>query len=290
MAGVLVTGGAGKLGTSLCLALKALGHEVRAFDVPQAFFGLLEQEGITLFKGDIRDLSLLEEAVSGVEAVFHLAALLPPLSEANPEATMEVNAGGTKKVLMAMQEKAPMAHLLFASSVATYGDTSAEEPPIDVSHPLRPMDIYGKSKVAAEQYIRGSGISHTIFRISGMAVPAFLDPPDKWPFILDQRIEFIALSDIVEAFMRAHERKEALVGEVFNIAGGPSWQVRGRDYLKRFYEIMDLPLGKARFPSKPGWLDWYRTQPSQRALGYQRTTLEDFFEQLQKAVKQAMEE
>ena len=98
----------------------------------------------------------------------------------------------------AIQAAASGAHLIITSSVATYGDTTGSMPPIRVSHAQKPVDIYGESKVAAEKAILESDVPYTILRVSGISVPALLDPPETWPFMHDQRMEFINRADVID--------------------------------------------------------------------------------------------
>ncbi len=88
--------------------------------------------------GDGADGKQVAEAIKGIDAVIHLAALLPPRSESNRELTMRVNGKGTAKIVEAIGSTG--ASLIFASSVATYGITAMEEPPVLHSHPIQAHD------------------------------------------------------------------------------------------------------------------------------------------------------
>jgi nucleoside-diphosphate-sugar epimerase len=287
---ILVTGGAGSLGLSLSYALHEKGLRVRVFDLPQCDYSLLEAlEGVEIIRGDIRDEVILKQALEDIEIIFHLAALLPPISEKDRATTWEINVRGTEKLLSLATYSRKNPQIVFASSVSTYGDTSKEIPPITVNHPQKPLDIYAESKIAAEKIVINSSLPWTILRISGIAVPAFLDPPETWPFMPDQRMEFIALNDLVTCLVNLVGKKEAL-GKIMNIAGGPSWQLRGKQYVERFYQTMDLPLEQAKYYTTPGWLDWYDTDESQDILHYQNTSFDQFHELLARAVAEALSE
>jgi len=245
---------------------------------------------VEIISGDIRDDSLLEKALRGIDVVYHLAALLPPNSERDRNLTWEINVGGTEKLLYWSERTDKRPRIIFASSVSTYGDTSRQEPPISVDHPQRPLDIYGESKVAGEDLVRKSSLPWTILRISGIAIPAFLDPPDVWPFRPEQRVEFIALGDLVTCLTNLLEKEEEVRRKVMNVAGGKSWQVTGGEYVRRYYQTMDLPLEQARYLDSPGWLDWYDTEESQRILQYQNTSFDKFHQLLAQAVADALAE
>jgi len=288
MKAILVTGGAGSVGREVVAHLAARGHCVRAFDLPGCDFRPLERTaGVEVLKGDVTDLDGLRRAASGVDAVIHLAALLPPRSEWRREATMAINVGGTANVLAAMQSACPGAHLIFSSSVCVYGDTSATAPPVRVSSPYRPCDHYAVSKIEAEQLVVAGGLPYTVLRISGISVPAFLEPPQVWPFSADQRLEFVCRTDVVAA-LAACIGNEAAQGKVLNIAGGPTWRMLGREYVAHLNGAMGLPPDEGQFSERPGAFDWYDTDESQAILGYQQTSFARFLELLEEAIEEAM--
>ena len=79
-------------------------------------------------------------------------------------------------------------------------------------------------------------------------------------------------------------------GKVFNIAGGASWRTIGKDYVKDYFDLLDVPLEVASFQDTPGWCDWYETEESQHILGYQHTSYQAYLEQLKAEIKKMMEE
>ena len=289
MANISITGGAGNFGRLLARELVARGHELTLFDLPRCDFGFCESwEGTRVVRGDILDEAALTEAVAEAEFVFHLAAILPPASEADPDLTFRVNVEGTQKLLAACRASSgrPPAVAL-ASSISVYGDTAGEANPIGSDHPVAPNDVYARSKVEAEKLLVASDLPWVNLRISAIAIPEFLDPPEPWPFQPQQGIELVALSDLVRAMAALVNAPEAL-GRTLIIAGGPSWQVSGQDYVRRWGEIMEIPFEEMTFLDRPGWLTWYDTSESQALLGYQAVSLDDFFEQLQEAVAEAL--
>ncbi len=287
MAKILVTGGAGRLGANTAYSLRERGHTVRVMDIEAADFSPFEdEEGFEIIRGDIRDAELLRKSVDGCSMVFHLAAILPPASERDRSLTMAVNVDGTRELIDACKQ-AGSPPLVFSSSVSTYGDTSNEQPPIRVGHPQQALNIYPESKIAAENLIRKAGIPWVILRIAGIAVPAFLDPPEPWPFTREQRVEFVALNDLVTAMVNIFDNPDAF-GKVFNLAGGKSWQVRGEEYAGRYCETLEISFESQTFYERPGWLDWYDTAESQAIVKYQNTTFDDFHSMLRAAMEDAL--
>ena len=289
MGPVLVTGGAGSVGKRVAQQLCQQGYTVRVFDLPNMdYTGLEGAEGIEVLPGDITRLTSVQQAVAGVSAVIHLAAILPPASEQRRELTFAVNVVGTARVAEALKRANPDAPLVFSSSVSTYGDTTGVSSPVMVDHPQQALDIYAESKIAAGRSLRESYPNAVILRISGIAVPSIQSPPEVWPFLADQRIEFVHRDDVVRALCAAVS-VEGARGHVFNIAGGVTWRTTGRAYVKDYYDLLGVPIGEARFQEHPGWCDWYDTEESQRILRYQNTSYPAYLSQLSDEILKMMQ-
>lgn len=285
---ILITGGAGSVGRQLVEMFAAGGRPVRVFDLPMMdFSGLEGREGVEIVRGDIADADGVHAAVAGAGAVLHLAAILPPNSERERDLTFRVNVDGTRNIIAGMERANPDARLVFTSSISTYGDTSADEPPIRASRAQSAIDIYADSKIAGERLIAESRLTNAVvLRIAGIAVPAFLAPPDPWPFMADQRVEMVHRDDVADALHAAAAAPDA-GGKTLNIAGGPTWQLRGRDYARDFYEIMGAPIELANYRESPGWMDWYDTEESQRILRCQNRSYQHYLDEM-RAIVQAM--
>ncbi len=287
---VLVTGGAGSVGRQLIDRLRGAGRPVRVFDLPvMDFSGLEDDPGIEIVKGDITRPDDVARAAVGVSAAAHLAALLPPNSERERGLTFAVNVDGTRNLIEALREHSPGATLVFTSSISTYGDTSAEQPPVTVEHSQQAIDLYAESKIAGEKLVAESALRAVSLRIAPIAVPAFLEPPQVWPFMPDQRVEMVHRDDVVDALFAAVTLTEGARG-VLNVAGGASWQLTGRDYVNDFYDFVGAPADDAVYRESPGWVDWYDTEESQRILGYQNRPYEHYAQQMRDIVQAMMEE
>jgi len=285
MGPILITGGAGSVGKHVVWQLLKKGYTLRVFDLPSMdYTGIEGEESIEVLRGDITEFTSVQHAVEGVSAVIHLAALLPPASEQSRELTFAVNVEGTARVMEALKRANPDAPLVFSSSVSTYGDTTRIKPPITVVYPQQALDIYAESKIAAERSLRESYPNAVILRISGISVPSIQSPPDIWPFMADQRIEFIHRDDVVQAVCAGATSKEAK-GQVFNIAGGPTWRTTGRAYVKDYYDLLGVPIEEAHFQKHPGWLDWYDTAASQHILRYQNVSYQAYLGQLRSEIE-----
>lgn len=287
---VLITGGAGSVGRQLAGMLLDEGKSVRIFDLPfMDFAGLEGEENVEVVKGDITDAAIVSQAVFGVRGVLHLAAILPPNSEKDRNFTFKVNVDGTKNIVDAMRSGAPDATIVFTSSISTYGDTSGEEPPVTIQHSQDAIDVYADSKISGEKVVKESGVNSVILRIASIAVPEFLEPPDPWPFTADQRVEMIHRDDVADALRNAIDSREA-IGNIFNIAGGESWRLKGKNYVEDFFEVMGAPIEMATYRHSAGWNDWYDTDESQKVLKYQNRSYQQYSDQMRSIITEMMEE
>jgi UDP-glucose 4-epimerase len=176
---VLVTGGAGFIGSHLIDALLDRGAEVSMADhlhrSPKPWFGEALLRGAQLYVADLRDLPALRPAFAAArpEVVLHLAAQVDVrLSVADPAFDAQVNVAGTVSVLEAAREVGAR-RVVMASTAAVYGDP--RDLPTPESAPIAPLSPYGTSKAAAEwylaQYRRLHGISTLALRMANVYGP-----------------------------------------------------------------------------------------------------------------------
>jgi UDP-glucose 4-epimerase len=150
---VAVTGGAGYIGSTLIKNLIKQGDEVVSVDNQSigdyASLKKEENDRTELIVGDIRDLSLLKKAYKDCDTIAHLAAL-PGLVRCrdNPEEAVSVNIYGTHQVLESAR-KLDINRVVFCSSASVYGKPI--EMPVTESHPTRPLNLYGVTKLAGEK-------------------------------------------------------------------------------------------------------------------------------------------
>lgn len=155
MSKVLVTGGAGFIGSHLVDRLVQSGHEVVVLDsLINGDLSNLEGCGrkVEIIRGDIRDVPFCDNATKGIDTVFHLAALgSVPRSWAHPTSTHEVNSTGTLSMLKA-SVKNSVRRFVYAASSSAYGDASPS-PKRESAMPA-PQSPYAVSKLCAEGYCR----------------------------------------------------------------------------------------------------------------------------------------
>ncbi len=172
---VLVTGGAGFVGSNVCERLLQEGAEVVAYDNLSSgsmknVEALSSNKGFKFVKGDVLDFQLLDNTIkeNGIDTVVHLAAN-PDIRKGLAQTDLDLNQGpvATRNVLEAMR-KNDAETIMFSSSSAVYGIASVKPTPENYG-PLRPISLYGASKLASEGLI--TAFSH-VFGMSEM--PSFL--------------------------------------------------------------------------------------------------------------------
>ena len=233
---VLVTGGAGFIGSHLARELVSLGYEVRVLD--NLSRGSLENLGdalgcVELVIGDVRDPEVTARAVAGVDAVVHLAALVDVEESIRfPELYTEVNLVGTLNLVRASRR---VDTFVFSSSASVYGDPMRV--PIPETHPLSPKSPYATSKAAAELYIKTYsnlyGFRYVILRLfnvygprqsrsySGVVAEFIRRALRGEPPVIhgdgEQTRDFVYVSDVVKAMVAALKTK---VSGVYNVGSG----------------------------------------------------------------------
>jgi len=151
---VLVTGADGFIGSHLTEALLKEGYQVRALAQYNSFnyWGWLEDiapsSNLEIVCGDVRDPNYCREICKGIDAIFHLAALIAiPYSYTAPESYIETNIKGTLNICQAAKDN-KVKRILVTSTSEVYG--TAKYVPIDEKHPLQPQSPYSASKIGAD--------------------------------------------------------------------------------------------------------------------------------------------
>jgi UDP-glucose 4-epimerase len=256
---VLVTGGAGFVGSHLVHFLLEEGHDVVVLDNLVA--GKKENAGDANFmKGDITEKQDVAKASKDVDAVFHLAAIVDVrYSMSHPEETRKTNVLGTKNVIDANIGKG----IVYVSSAAVYGD--AKELPIKESSPLKPISPYGESKVLAEKEClkHRDGTKISIIRPFNIYGPG-QDPRSQYSGVITKFIDlakagkpltiygdggqtrdFVYISDVCEALI-------ASLGEkgTYNIGSGKQTSVN--EIAKYILELSGSRSKIVHEAAKPG--------------------------------------
>lgn len=227
---ILVTGGAGYVGTSLIPQLLEKGHQVRVLDC--LMFGgdqllpFFRNNNFEFKKGDVRNSQDVEDAVKGQDVVIHLAAIVGyPACRKDPQLAEEVNVHGTKNVAAAVSRQQLV---LFGSTGSNYGaveDICTEE------SPLNPLSLYGQTKTMAEAHLL-EHCSTVAFRFAtafGLSPRLRLDllvndftykaVTQQYLVVYEKHFmrTFIHVHDMGRAFCFAIENANKMRGQVYNV-------------------------------------------------------------------------
>lgn len=279
---VLLTGAFGNIGSNAVAEIVRKGHTLRCFDLPTrrnrgTAARLARDHDFEVVWGDLCDKETVANAVSGCDVVAHIGFIIPPHADRNPELAEAVNIGGTKNIL----ESVNGARLIFASSVATYGNMHDVPPPRKADDPQTPTDLYTDQKIRCEQMIRESDIVWSIFRFSAVQ-PLSLGNVDPLMFEvpLDQRIEFLDTRDAGLAVANGVGSEEIWYKTLL-IAGGKDNQMVYDDYIGKIFDAMGVGrLPAEAFTTERFHTDWMDTEESQALLQYQRYSFDEFIEEL----------
>ncbi|PTR22264.1 NAD-dependent epimerase/dehydratase family protein [Pseudomonas sp. GV085] len=258
---VLITGGAGFIGSHLTDALLAKGHAVRILDdlsTGKRSNLPLDNPRVELIVGDVADAALVAQAMAGCSAVAHLAAVASvQASVDDPVRTHQSNFIGTLNVCEAMRQTG-VKRVLFASSAAVYGNNGEGES-IDEDTPKTPLTPYAVDKLAGEHYFdfyrRQHGLEPVIFRFFNIFGPR-QDPSSPYSGVIsifseralkglpitvfgdgEQTRDFVYVEDLVDLLVQAIEKPRVEVGAV-NVGWNQATT------LKQMLEALEAVVGK----------------------------------------------
>lgn len=312
---ILITGGAGFIGSNLCEALLIKGYRVKCLDnfatgKKENIESFLNNSNFTLIVGDIRDFETCENACNGVDVVLHQAALgSVPRSIDNPILTNEVNVNGFLNMLKAAGDQ-QVDRFIYAASSSTYGD-SASHPKVEenIGKPLSP---YAVTKLVNEIYAE---VFHKIYGINTIGLRYFnvfgrrQDPNGSYaaviPKFTSQLIkheapvingdgnysrDFTYIDNVIQMNLCAIEVKNSeALNQVYNTAVGAQTTIREMaEMIRKYLSEYDPEIAKVEIkygPTRKGDIphSFASIEKAKMLLNYQPT--HDFEEGLKEAVK-----
>lgn len=153
---ILVTGGAGYVGSTFIRDALARGYEVRCLDIlvygGKAIVGFLSDPRFEFVHGDVRDREIVDRCLESVDAVVHLAAIVGDMPcQAAPESTYQINYQGTE-LLATRARELGVKRFVFASTCSNYGIVNPGDI-ADEDYPLNPVSLYAETKIDAERLV-----------------------------------------------------------------------------------------------------------------------------------------
>jgi UDP-glucose 4-epimerase len=300
----LVTGGAGFIGSHIVDGLLAQGTRVRVLDnlATGRMENLAHVEGkIEFLRGDILDEELVRKAVTGVDCIFHEAALASvPRSVSDPLATHEACVTGTVNVLNEAR-KAKVRRVVYAASSSAYGNSQfASKREVDMTGPLSP---YAAAKLAAELYCRAFYESYGLETVAVRYFNVFgprQDPNGPYAAVIPRFIarmmageapiiygdgkqsrDFTFVANVVQANLKASKAPD-VGGQVFNTAMGRSYSLL--DLVAALNKILGTNLQPQFEPARVGDVrdSLADISKAERLLGYAPEV--DYLEGLKRTV------
>ena len=295
---VLITGGAGYVGSVLTTMLLDQGHHVTIFDNfmygAQHVCGFSRHPHLELVKGDVRDVEHLRRVVKCRDWILHLAAIVGyPACAADPYRATTTNVVGTRNLVDAMEKSQ---RLVFASTGSTYGKvtgTATEETPI------APLTLYGKSKRDCEKMIRESHVPHSILRFAtvfGSSPRLRLDllvndfvyqALHHRQIVLFEghfRRTFLHVTDAAAVYLFTMDRFAQMAGNVYNV-GDESMNFTKKQVAYKIKEYINYYLHEADVGSDPDQRDYEVDYSRLKRLGYRaRVSLDEGLRELIKVL------
>ena len=290
MSRVLVTGGAGFIGSNLVEALLARGDDVRVLDNfstgSRANLAGFDSD-VEVVEGDLRSYERVHTAVRGVEVVFHQGALgSVPRSVQDPLTSTAVNVEGTLNVLLAARDEG-VRRVVAASSSSVYGD-GGDLPRVETQAP-NPISPYAVAKLAAERFCvsftRVYGLETVALRYFNVFGPR-QDPTSQYAAVVprfiraiadgepvtingdgEQSRDFTYVANVVEANLQSADAPGA-AGRVLNIATGGSETVN--QLADAIGKLLERAVEKVHGPAQPGDVrqSWADVAAAREALGW----------------------
>lgn len=287
---VLLTGPFGTIGTRVLNELLARQHNVTCFDLDNPTNRKVARRysgRINMVWGDITNAASVNAAVANQDAVIHLAAIIPMLSETNPALAEKVNVQGTQIVIDAIAAQPQPPLLVFPSSISVHGFSNTRLPPCRVDTPLEARDHYAGHKIECEKRLRASTIPWVILRIGACTDALNQKTADTEAMLrhmftldIDTRIEYLHPQDAAVAMANALEQP-AVIGKTLFLGSGKSSQTSWLE----FVNLMPRAMGLGDFPAsafghEPYYTDWMDTAESQQLLNFQQHGLDAYKREL----------
>lgn len=229
---LLITGGAGFIGSVLTAYLLDHGYEVVVVDDLSAGHSEAVDLRASLIQASILDKAALIEALVGVNTVIHCAAKsLVEESVSSPELYSQVNTDGTRVLLEVMKE-AQVRNIIFSSTAAVYGDSKIQ--PITESSEINPVNPYGKSKIEAERLISTfcsngfAGITFRYFNVAGS-----YQSSTGQLHIENHKNETHVIPKIMKNYIKNKEKSQV---EIY----GDNWPTKDGSCVRDYLHVVDL--------------------------------------------------
>lgn len=281
---ILVTGGAGYVGSTTVPMLLEKGHKVRVLDNlkfgGQGLLPCCQNRNFELMQGDVCDPAAVKKAVEGVDAIIHLAAIVGyPACKKEPQLAQNTNVEGTRTLLA---HRHPDTKFLFASTGSIYG--SIPDYVCNEDTPRAPITLYGETKSTAEQMVieAGNGVAYRYATAFGVSNRMRLDlmPNDfTYQAVKNRNLivyeggfkrTFVHVRDMARSFLFALERWDDVKDDVYNV-GHESMNFTKEDVARKILEHTDYYLHFAEVGSDADQRNYEVSYEKIRRKGFETT-------------------
>lgn len=280
---ILVTGAFGRLGQMMLLELKQRGYAVLAMDLDNPVNRKVAAQHSHVFDeviwGDLRKLDFKPLLVK-VQAVVHLAAILPPLTETAASLAYAVNVQATRRLIDEIQSSQQPIQLIYPSSVTVFGYPEPMTRLMRATDPIAPSDNYTQHKAEVEQALAASTIPWTVLRV-GVSVDSRTLGADSttlrqlFNVCPDNPLEYVHPCDVATAIANSLDNPRAL-GKIFLLGGGGDCQVTQHIFLSTALNALGICLPRDMLGSQRFYTAWMDTAESQEILQFQNHRFADY--------------
>ncbi len=308
---ILITGGAGYIGSLLTGTLLYSGHRVTVVDDllfgGDSLMGYLTHPHFRFVKGNVCEEKILPPLFKGVDYVVHLAAIVgfPACQQVGPQVSWRYNLEGTKNVFHAAESEG-VKRMVLSSTYSNYG-IAEDGKPVTEESPLNPQSLYAETKIAAEQFLLAQGktsrCAPVLFRFATLFG---LSPRTRFDLIINQFVleaiqkrkliiyqknynrSFVHIRDIIRAIMLVLDVDEARVrNQIFNV-GSDSGNYSKEDLIRLVQKFVSGVEIEYKDLSFGGDMRDIRVSFEKigRVLGYEtKHTVEDGIRELAEAIQ-----
>jgi UDP-glucose 4-epimerase len=295
----LITGACGNLGRYVTSAFLSSGHDVIGIDIKTSVskkssaylqkLAATNNKNFTVHWIDLTQADSLEKAFienkNKIKGIVHLAFIIPPFSEKNPEKIHHIHISSMKNLISLTEKYTPSATFVFTSTVTVFCPPNKMSDIIDVNHPIEGSSQYTQDKIDCENLLQKSQLDWKILRLSVIMNPIFRAKAEaaKYGLLIDLNclVEPVHSADVATAVLHASTFPNTS-RKIFIISGGEKNRMTYREYI---YGILKATMPNVKPEDVPwhnftgqkkNYLHWYDTKESQALLQFQQRSFEDY--------------
>lgn len=285
----LITGACGNVGMKLISKLLNTNqYEITVLDLKSssAIKKLNKfKDKINIVYGDINDEVIMKALIKDHDIIFHLAGIMPPVSELHSNLINLVDYGGTKSIVDAINNLNPNAYLIYLSTTAIYGDVKEVKKESSIN--IYNNDFYSQNKYKAEDYIIKNLKNYTIYR-----TPLIIDKKNYKTILFnipkERDIEVVSNSIVASALVKSLSHKQKLNKKIFILSGGKNYRTSSNDLyinMLKVYGLSNRYILSRYFVPQNFYGHYYEDNELNDILDYQKGTINDIYKTFSKQKK-----